>query len=94
MGWFSYPVSLIVDVDHAPVKMVVVDGICFGPQHCAYPGCADELINYHSEVFCAIHAREFGAKCRVVDCNNIKVKDTQACQQHQSQWKNFVSQHK
>jgi len=83
-----------MDVDHAPVKMVVVDGICFGPQHCAHPGCADELINYRGEVFCAIHTREYGAKCRVVNCEHVKVKDTQACQQHQPQWKKFVAQHK
>jgi len=33
-------------------------------------------------------------KCKVlVNCNNVKVKDTQACQQHQPQWTKFVAQH-
>jgi len=31
-----------MDVDQAPVKMMVVDGICFGPKHCAHPGHADD----------------------------------------------------
>jgi len=25
-----------MDIDKAPLKMVVVDGCCFGPKHCAY----------------------------------------------------------
>ena len=83
-----------MDVDIAPVKMMVVDGICFGPQHCAYPNCTDDLINYRKEVFCAIHQNEFGARCRVCNCNNVKVTDTQACQQHQQQWKKYDDQNK
>ena len=41
-----------MDVDKAPVKMVVVDGSCFGPKYCAYENCADDLINYSGAVFC------------------------------------------
>jgi len=59
-----------MDVDKAPVKMVVVDGTCFGPKHCAYENCADDLINYHGGVFCAIHEQTHGAKCRVCNCDN------------------------
>ena len=31
-----------MDIDHAPVKMVVLDGIVMGPQHCAYENCTSE----------------------------------------------------
>jgi hypothetical protein len=84
----------VMDVDKAPVKMVVVDGICFGPQHCAYENCSDDLINYRGAVFCAIHEQSHGAKCRVSNCDNIKIRETQACQQHQQQWKKYATQHK
>jgi len=83
-----------MDVDKAPVKMVVVDGTCFGPKHCAYENCADDLINYRGAVFCAIHEQAHGAKCRVRNCDNTKIRGTQACQQHQQQWKKYVTQHK
>jgi hypothetical protein len=72
-----------MDVDTAPVKMVVVDGTCFGPKHCVYENCTDNLINYRGAVFCAIHEQTYGAKCRVHNCNNEKIRATQACQQHQ-----------
>jgi len=81
-------------VDQAPVKMMVVDGIYFGPKHCAHPGCADDLLNYCNGVFCAIHEQENGERCQVCNCNNLKIKNTQACQQHQPQWKKYVTKHK
>ena len=83
-----------MDVDKALVKMVVVDGSCFGPKHCAYINCADDVINSHGAVFCAIHEQIHGAKCHVHNCDNIKIRDTQACQQHQQQWNKYVTQHK
>ena len=83
-----------MDVEKAPVKMVVVDGICIGPKHCAYENCADDLTNNCDAVFCAIHEKDHGAKCLVCGCNNVKVKGTQTCQWHQQQWKKFVSQNK
>jgi CxC5 like cysteine cluster associated with KDZ transposases/CxC6 like cysteine cluster associated with KDZ transposases len=83
-----------MNVEKAPVKMVVVDGICIGPKHCAYPNCADDLENNHTAVFCAIHEQRHGGKCHVHDCDTDKIKGTQACQQHQQQWKKHVSQNK
>ena len=83
-----------MDVDRVVVKMVVVDGLCFGPQHCAYENCADDLINYCGAVFCAIHGQKNGAKCHVCNCDNVKVRGTQACEQYQQQWKKYVTQHK
>lgn len=63
-------------------------------QNTAYPGCANDLINYCGEVFCATHTQVYGAKCWIFNCNEVKVKDTQACVQHQQQWKTYVAQHK
>ena len=34
-----------MNVDHAHVKMVVVDGIVMGPTHCAYGDCTSALGN-------------------------------------------------
>ena len=34
-----------MNVDHVPVKMVVVDGIVMGPTHCAYGDCTSALGN-------------------------------------------------
>ena len=36
-----------MDVDRAVVKMVVVDGSCFGPKHCAYENCFVPYMNKH-----------------------------------------------
>ena len=74
-----------MNVDKAVVKMVVVDGLCFGPQHCAYENCADDLRNYRGAVFCAIPEQTHGAQCCVCNCDNAKVRGTQACEQHQQQ---------
>jgi CxC6 like cysteine cluster associated with KDZ transposases len=63
-----------MDVDKAPVKMVVVDGTCFGPKHCAYKICANDLFNYGSGVFCERHEKDYGAKCCVRNCNNFKLR--------------------
>jgi hypothetical protein len=83
-----------MDVEKAPVKMVVVDGICIGPKHCAYANCADDLINNCDGVFYAIHESSHGANCHVHDCDHVKIKGTQACQQHQQQWKKHVAHNK
>ena len=83
-----------INIDKAVVNMVVFDGSCFGPQHCAYKNCANDLINYHGAVFCTIHEQTHGAKCCVCNCDNAKVRGTQACEQHQQQWKKYVIQHK
>jgi len=93
-GSSSASTSSDMDIDHAPVKMVVVDGICFGPKHCAYKNCADDLVDYGGGVFCAIHEQEHGEKCRVHNCSSLKIRGTQACQQHQQQWNKYVTQHK
>ena len=83
-----------MEIDKAPVKLMVVDGICFGPKHCAYENCSEDLVNYHTEVFCPLHQQTYGAKCRIRNCDNLKVKETQACQQHQQEWKKYVTKHK
>ena len=51
-------------VDHAPVKMVVLDGIVMGPQHCAYDNCTSDLANACGGSFCAFHENQWGARCR------------------------------
>ena len=71
----------------APVKMIVVDGIVMGPTHCAFDDCIADLDNSRGGAFCADHENEFGDKCRVRNCQNDKVHTTQACEQHQGQWK-------
>ncbi|KAF8239830.1 hypothetical protein L208DRAFT_1559891, partial [Tricholoma matsutake] len=92
------PTALSADMawtfDKAPVKMVVVVGTCFGPKHCAYENCSDDLINYRGAIFCVIHEQAHGAKCHVHNCDNKKIRATQACQQHQPQWKKYIAQHK
>jgi len=75
-----------MEIDHAPVKMVVLDGIVMGPTHCAFDNCTADLDNYRGGAFCANHEIQFGAKCRVRNCQNNKVESTQACNQHQGQW--------
>lgn len=40
-----------------------------------------------------MHQAEYGAKCRIVGCTAIKVTGTQACVQHQPEWKRHVSTH-
>jgi hypothetical protein len=70
----------------SPVKMVVVDGIVMGPLHCVHIDCTADVSNARGESFCAIHVTQYANKCRVVGCGIIKVGDTQACSQHQSDW--------
>ena len=80
-----------MEIDHAPVKMVVLDGIVMGPTHCAFDNCTADLDNYRGGAFCANHEIEFSAKCRVCNCQNNKVESTQACNQHQGQWQKHVN---
>ncbi|KAF8991727.1 hypothetical protein BDQ17DRAFT_1254583, partial [Cyathus striatus] len=61
--------------ESATVKMVVIDGIVMGPQHCSYDNCSNTLVN-HRGVFCDVHNLEFGARCRVHDCPNQKINNT------------------
>ena len=64
-----------MDIDHAPVKMVVLDGIVMGPQHCAYGDCTSDLANAHGGSFCAFHENQWGARCCVHNCNNQKFQE-------------------
>ena len=52
-----------MDIDQVFVKMAVVDGIVFGPQHCAYENCTSDLANYHGGSFCALHENQWGTRC-------------------------------
>ena len=40
-----------MEIDHAPVKMVVLDGIVMGPTHCAFDNCTADLDNYRGGAF-------------------------------------------
>ncbi|KAF8961232.1 hypothetical protein BDZ97DRAFT_1626317, partial [Flammula alnicola] len=51
-------------VDHAPVKMVVLDGIVMGPTHCAFENCSSDLNNARGGAFCNFHELDFGRRCR------------------------------
>ena len=82
-----------MDIDHAPVKMVVLDGIVMGPQHCAYGNCTSDLANARGGSFCAFHENQWGARCRMHNCNNQKVTGTMACQQHAGEWDKHVKNH-
>ena len=81
--------ALDVDIDEnaAPVKMIVMDGIVMGPTHCAYDNCTSELANARGGAFCHFHDLQHGAKCRVRGCTSTKKSGTQACSEHQGEWK-------
>lgn len=82
-----------INNDYAPVKMVVLDGIVMGPTHCAFPNCTATLAHARGGVFCTLHNIEYGAKCRIKDCQNIKLIGTQACHTHREEWKKYVNDH-
>ena len=73
--------------------MVVLDGIVMGPTHCAYNDCTSDLINARGGVFCPFHETQYGAKCRVHDCQRPKINATQACEQHQPEWQKYIQSH-
>ena len=79
--------------EHAPVKMIVMDGIVMGPTHCAYDGCTANLGNACGGAFCSHHEIQYGSQCRVRACTNNKVAGTQACEQHKPQWKKYMESH-
>ncbi|KIM38574.1 hypothetical protein M413DRAFT_45603, partial [Hebeloma cylindrosporum] len=84
-----------MDTDDIPnIKMVVLDGIVMGPQHCAYDNCTNDLSNSRGGSLCDIHHVMLGAQCLVRDCNNRRVERTLACQQHQSQWRKHTKNSK
>jgi len=64
-----------------------------GPTHCAYSGCTSDLINARGGAFCPFHETQYGAKCRVHDCQVPKINPTQACQQHQPEWRKYIQTH-
>jgi len=82
-----------IEEDHASVKMIVVDGIVMGPTHCAYGGCTSDLINARGGAFCPFHETQYGAKCRVLDCQDPKINPSQACEQHQPEWRKYIQTH-
>jgi hypothetical protein len=82
-----------MDVNHALVKMVVVDGLVVGPQKCSIDDCTTDLENHRGGVFCEYHQVQFGARCRVRGCNDNKVAGTQACERHEAQWNTHIRTH-
>jgi hypothetical protein len=83
----------LILVEHAPVKMIVMDGIVMGPTHCAYDNCTADLGNARGGAFCPHHEIQYGSQCRVRDCANVKVPATQACDEHQNHWKKYAESH-
>ena len=81
----------IAGVDNEPafVKLIVMDGIVMGPQHCAFGDCTADLANARGGVFCSVHDLEYGAKCRVHNCLSPKISGTQACHQHKEEWSKY-----
>ena len=75
------------------VTMDVLDGLVMGPLCCAADNCNAELQNHRGGAFCAHHEALHGSKCRMRDCPNAKVSPTQACEEHQSQWRAHVRAH-
>src|SRR5277367_1011500 len=73
--------------------MVVLDGIVMGPTHCAYDGCTSDLMNARGGAFCPFHETELGNQCHVHNYQRSKVNPTQACDQHQLEWKKYVENH-
>ncbi|KAF4596425.1 hypothetical protein EYR38_007812 [Pleurotus pulmonarius] len=71
----------------ADVRMIVIDGIVMGPRHCAMAVCEVGLLNAQTGVFCKAHQLEMGVRCRMKDCVRVKVAGTQACLNHQEQWR-------
>jgi uncharacterized Zn finger protein (UPF0148 family) len=82
-----------IEENRASVKMVVVDGIVMGPTHCSYSGCTSVLINARGGAFCPFHETQYGAKCRVHDCQELKINPSQACEQHQPEWRKHIESH-
>src|SRR5277367_3769064 len=82
-----------IEEDRPLVKMVVLDGIVMGPTHCGHDGCTSDLMNARGGAFCPFHETEFGNQCRVHNCQRSKVNPTQACDQHQLEWKKYVENH-
>ncbi|KDQ25433.1 hypothetical protein PLEOSDRAFT_1084987 [Pleurotus ostreatus PC15] len=77
----------------ADVRMIVIDGIVMGPRHCAMPGCEVGLLNAQTGVFCKAHQDEMGVRCRMKDCVRVKVAGTQACVNHQEQWRVYPARY-
>jgi hypothetical protein len=83
---FESGIAELMDSDYPNVRMVILDGIVMGPQHCAFEDCTDELGNARGGVFCRRHETEYGAKCRIHSCPNLKIEGMQACHQHRREW--------
>ena len=84
----------LTENESAEVKLVVMDGIVMGPQHCAFDNCTADLMNFRGGAFCSVHEIQYGAKCRVRGCLSPKVNGTQACHQHKEEWSKYEFNHK
>jgi hypothetical protein len=82
------------DNEHAPVRMVVVDGIVMGHTLCSLEGCQAPLANSRGGVYCALHQLEWGGKCHAANCNNRNVQGTLACEEHQWKWRRHQMNHR
>ncbi|KAF9500329.1 hypothetical protein BDN71DRAFT_1382242 [Pleurotus eryngii] len=77
----------------ADVHMIVIDSIVMGPHHCAMPGFERGLLNAQTGVFCKAHQDEMRVCCHMKDCVRVKVAGTQACVNHQEQWRVYQARY-
>jgi hypothetical protein len=82
------------NTEHAPVTMVVMDGIVMGHVHCSYNGCTNDLQNARGGMYCAFHENLYGGHCHVASCPNVKLQGTQACEDHQNDWQRYLMNHR
>ena len=82
-----------MNIDAADVKMVVLDGIVMGPTHCAFDGCTAALANARGGSLCLHHENVLGNRCRVRDCLNFQIQNTEACVIHQDMWEKHKQTH-
>ena len=87
-------IQTTVDDESAVVKLVIMDGIVMGPQHCTFDNCTADLASSCGGVFCSVHDIEYGAKCRIRGCFSSKISGTQACCKHKEEWSKYEFSHK
>src|SRR5271168_1825137 len=51
------------------------------------------FINARGGAFCPFHETQYGAICRVYDCQAPKINPSQACEQHQPEWQKYIQSH-
>ena len=80
---------MVNNIDYLDIELILTC-TC---KHCAFQKCTKDLKNARKGAFCNEHEILYGNKGHIIECAQLRVHDSPACQAHQAAWQKYKFDH-